>query len=222
MLAPVVCHRIPEAALHLHLLSKEALCVFAVAEPSIPARKLVPDSYFQRKWLAQVSGLRDQGLEIRVWASELWDQGSGIKNQGSGIRTQGSGVVDRGSRLVTPQWLLYWLWRILCHNLIRLWWSQWHHSRRCLVCHIDRGLALTGCCQHLFLIIALTGRQDLKEESSSILPAMRAGYFSEDSGLFSHFTGKIKSLLVLRWVKNNQQVGAICDFIRKEHQFGDS
>lgn len=122
-LAPVVCHRIPEAVLHLHLFSQEALRVFAAAEPSIPARKLVPDSHFQRKWLAQVSGLRDQGLEIRVWASELWVRGSGIKNQGSGIRTQGSGVVDRGSRVVTPQWLLYWLWRILCHNLIRLWWS---------------------------------------------------------------------------------------------------
>lgn len=48
-LAAVVCHRIPEAALHLHLFSQEALRVFAVAEPSIPARKLVPDSYFQRK-----------------------------------------------------------------------------------------------------------------------------------------------------------------------------
>lgn len=96
VLAPVVCHRIPEAALHLHLFSQEARSVFAVAEPSIPARKLVPDSHFQRKWLAQVSGLGDQGLDIRVWASELWDRGSGIKNQGSGIRTQDSGLRGGG------------------------------------------------------------------------------------------------------------------------------
>lgn len=132
------------------------------------------------------SGFRAQGSGLRDQGSGIEHQGSSIGDLGSKLRTQGSGMEDRVSRLFTPDWLLCWLWRFLCHNLIRLWWSQWHLSRRCLGCHGDRGLALTGCSQHLFLIIALKGKQDLKEKSSSIHPAMIAGSFS--GGFWFTFT----------------------------------